>query len=1548
MDYVGLARELQERYRRYLRTTFYFRDPELRQSFREALDEGRIAKGPYVDATPPYRRGPAPSQLFAEIIDGSLEEVLLQAVDGQRRTYKHQESALRRVADGRNVVVATGTGSGKTECFLYPILLHLYQEYQQGTLATRPGVRALILYPMNALAYDQRERLGRLAKRLEQGTGFRFTFGQYTGATPESRSDTFRHAAEVIARRLPGELVLREEMRSSPPHILLTNYSMLEYQLLRPLDSPLFDGAFAHTWKFLVVDEAHQYRGTRGNEMGLLLRRLKQRIRAGGNAAQFRCIATSASLAGGEHDRAPIADFASNLFDEPFDPEDVILAETESTQSHPTERLAPDSYAVLLNAMAADDRGALEKRWPERADNNNDPLSIAAGRILASDQRLVQFRQQMASGPKEIAQLANTIFGDLDGSRRVEALMNFTEALNRASDPVTGGPFLATRYHMFLRALEGAFIRYFPNKQILLAPQGEGQEKGTAFELALCHECGQHYLVGKIADGRITEAVRDASREDFGASFFWPVSSDVDVEAHAHARANVLHLCTRCGHVWKYGAAAPCSHDAKILIQEQKPDADKPDQISECVSCGYRGEDPVREVIHGGDGPHAMIASTLFERLDQEPKKILAFADSRQEAAYFAWYLDETYRTILKRNVLYRALMNIGDADEKFSLADIVDGYRHLCDKEGLFSEAASKREKWRKAGLDALGELLTPETRLSLSGVGLIRWQMQWPAALSPADILTSEPWKLSPEEAQKLTYVLVDSLRHDRAAELTEYEGVQLDWSDLGFQGSQRIARLGPPHGQAHVVSWNGPRGWRTQYLAKVLRKRGYAGDRAGELADRTLRAVWDGLTSFSDRQSQNDRLLISARDGRRLNPVWYRASLIGENGVVWRCDTCNRVSDISFEGICPRHGCKGTLLAVDPSALADNHYRAVYQLNLPGHLVVEEHTAQLTTERGQEVQREFQEGRVNVLSCSTTFELGVDLGDLNTIFLRNVPPEAFNYAQRVGRAGRRAGAPGFAITYCRRAPHDLYYFIDPLRLVAGATRPPVAALDNPSVARRHLAAVILAAFFRESPHRFRNVESLLGDWQTPTLMPAIRSFLESAEPQIKDHLLTTFPKSVIDPLGIRSDAWVEEFCGSDGRLARAETEVAADFLRVDELERQASEAADYDQARWAKRRKATISSEDVLSFLSRKAVIPKYGFPVDVVELDTQPTRSTLDVRLMRDLGVAIGEFAPTATLVASKREWQSFGLKKVPEKELESRFYRVCQRHNAMVAWGEGQAPVDLPCGDHGQTRKYVIPAFGFTTSNKPPRAPTHRPTRLFTTRPYFLGSKATEAAQIEISGGTGKLVTIWKAAPGRMAVLCEGRRGRNFLVCSSCGAGFLALPKVPHETAWGRECRGTLSTVALGHEFVTDVVQIQFLPPLESGKTAPIDPSWLSYSLATALLHGVAEEIDVPEADLNATVGRTNGLALPMILLYDAVPGGAGLVARVEDPRLLRRCLETALRRVSGDCGCGEDTSCYGCLRNYRNQFAHSHLARGPAKVYLERVLDLWNLSPGPA
>ncbi len=1569
MNPIQLAQEIEERYRRYLKTTFYFKDSELRKSFEEALDSGRLSKGPYLEATPVFERGQTPRTLFQDLLWSQLDEGFLKAVKGDRPLYRHQEESVQRVWNGCNIVVATGTGSGKTEAFLLPILLHLYREFQAGMLG--PGVRALILYPMNALTNDQRDRLGEICKQLKDADSpFGFTFGQYIGETPEDENDSRRHARDHLAERVQkgfstvkngnvihGELVLRSEIRRTPPHILLTNYSMLEYLLLRPDDSPLFDNGRAHWWTYLVLDEAHQYRGSRGIEMGMLLRRLKQRLKEGGRTEPFRCIATSATLMGGEQDKAAVAKFATDLFYEVFREEDVILGETEPVPELGSEKLDRKEYQLLQDILCSE--GTNTSALTEVAEkvgvslpDNEDPAK-SMWRLLQCDVRSAKLRRSITGNPTEVSEVAGWIFDDLPDQERIPALSELVELLLQTKDPSSDAPLLSARYHLFLRSLEGAFVSYYPEKKVFLDRKAEC----VAFEVALCRECGQHYFVAQkgLRDGKIHEAIRDPNDINFGATFLRPIEGDGDEtgedEDNNFARREAFWLCVRCGEVSQSNPA--CGHSPqfiRVVIGETPKDEDRADQLAKCDACGYTaaGRDPVREVVHGTDGPHAVIATTLYRVLPEGRKKVLAFADGRQEAAFFAWYLETSYRDILSRNLLLRAAQSLDQlTPEGISLREMATELRNLFQEMKIFPPATGDLELRREAWLSLYREFLTDEPRISLEGVGSIRWSIKWPEWFIVPQVLKDPPWSLTDQQARDLIFILLDTMRTDRAVELRAGRGISLNWADLNLQASQMRFRIGPPRRRENVRSWDGEKGKRARLLVKILSRlrEGLSGAEALEQAVKCLREIWEVLRQSDEKAlSSVDRLLLSVDDARRLNPEWYRLHLLRDEDVLYQCGVCGRLQTLSVHNVCPRHLCPGTLEEKRVGNLEPNHYRLLYEEDLPGSLRVEEHTAQLDKEKAREFQREFKKGNIHVLSCSTTFELGVDLGDLDTIFLRNVPPEAFNYAQRVGRAGRRSGYPGFAITYCRRAPHDLYHFSEPERMLNGVVHPPVLSLRNEKIIIRHITAVALSRFFRKHPEKFKDVESLFGSLEQPSGVADFKAFIYEYQAELEKSLCDIVPSNMLEKIGLTNGSWIDrvtekdEITGEYSQFCLAESEVSNDYRTVKKLEMTAANTEDYDTAKWAKMRAKTIAEEDALSFLSRKAVIPKYGFPVDVVELDTQRTQQdqeAFEVLLQRDLSIAISEFAPTSKLVANKKVWTSYGLKKVAEKEWPRKCYKRCQKHNVFLQWDQGQNEPPTPCDDQLKASKYIVPLFGFVTDRKKTEEPKSRTSKVFSTRPYFAGGRNSEPGTIIFPAFNAPLITIRKASPGLMVVLCEGRHGAGFYVCKACGAGFRNKQR-SHKTPYGQDCHGTLELVSLGHEFVTDVLQLQFhLVPQNE-----VDAVWFTYSLAYALAEGAAEVLEVPSTDLSTTVTYSDQHSVLPIIMYDNVPGGAGLVARLEDTEVLRACLEAAMRRVSGKCGCDEDASCYGCLRTYRNQFAHQYLQRGPVNHYLRKILDI--------
>src|SRR5208337_4632987 len=226
-----------------------------------------------------------------------------------------------------------------------------------------------------------------------------------------------------------------------------------------------------------------------------------------------------------------------------------------------------------------------------------------------------------------------------------------------------------------------------------------------------------------------------------------------------------------------------------------------------------------------------------------------------------------------------------------------------------------------------------------------------------------------------------------------------------------------------------------------------------------------------------------------------------------------------------------------------------------------------------------------------------------------------------------------------------------------------------------------------------------------------------------------------------------------------------------------------------------------------LSRKAVIPKYGFSVDVVQLDTFAIEhgAATEVSLQRDLSIAISEFAPKSRLIANKKVWTSYGIKRLIEKEWDRRTYRKCTKHNFFKSWKREDSPADIhKCCDKMVSGEFIIPQFGFVTNREEPKRPTSRTSRLFSTRPYFLHTHGQSPDSLDFGP-----IKLTKASPGLMVVLCEGRRGLGFYICEQCGAGSLKR-EAKHKTPYDESCQGTLTQVSLGHEFTTDVVQLQFV------------------------------------------------------------------------------------------------------------------------------------------
>ena len=520
LDPLKATAAIKEKYLDYLETTFALNDRELHQKLVDELKEpGRFSKGPILEATPPFETGRSLLDLIKEgLLSQEFTRLKVNELPLERELYIHQEEAIRKlVQDRRNIIVATGTGSGKTETFLLPILNYLFRQKEKGQL--NPGVRALLLYPMNALANDQLKRLRKLLKNYPD-----ITFGSYTGETEQYENQAIQKFKKVNPREeiLPNELLSRAKMHQAPPHILLSNYAMLEYLLLRPDDNVFFDGRFAREWRFFVIDEAHTYSGAKGIEMAMLLRRLKDRV-VKSKLGAVQCVGTSATLGGDKKDFARVAQFGSGLFGEPFewddqDPgrQDVIsgskkkLAVADRSWGSPGAELYIKWEALIQNGevdisdliRTGRELGVPPEILQHAEKGSSGYWARFLHLVLSGDKRVITLQNMLEQAPCYLQDVVEKLFKK-DGERYLVALVYVA---NKARLAENDQPLLPARYHLFIRALEGGYCTLLPKKQLFLERRERVEVDGktyAVFETAVCRQCSSLYLVGELNEQNI-------------------------------------------------------------------------------------------------------------------------------------------------------------------------------------------------------------------------------------------------------------------------------------------------------------------------------------------------------------------------------------------------------------------------------------------------------------------------------------------------------------------------------------------------------------------------------------------------------------------------------------------------------------------------------------------------------------------------------------------------------------------------------------------------------------------------------------------------------------------------------------------------------------------------------------------------------------------------------------------------------------------------------------------------------------------------------------
>jgi hypothetical protein len=1658
---ISFTEQVVSDFLRYQLTTYPLADADLYTQLRSLLqlEETRrtpLRRGPFVSLSRPFKTGASVATLVA---DGVLHPAMTQVVP-YPTVRAHQEQAIRAIRRGETTLVATGTGSGKTESFLYPIISRCLELQEAGA---PPGIVAVLIYPMNALAEDQLDRI----RGLLAGRGV--PFGMYVGKTPDeeaqvrgermpagtsnaayhARLQQIRESGQAVSLLPPEERASRAAMRKDggQPRILLTNVKQLELLLTRGKDIALFEGA---PLEFLVFDEAHTFRGAQGAETACLIRRL--RTFCGRTADEVTCVATSATMADPVRGDEAGRDFARRFFG--VDPNRVTLVgEVYDDHRWNDRRAVPDAPDADALAILSRLLRAVDLPDAQVAEELSACLVALGGARLKRDAWQASLASQLASNdlvfrlaerlkkPAALDELGAALAEDV-GRPVAEAEILCWLALGAATGRGEHDPLLRPVVHSFIRGVGGAVVTLSGaggRARLWLGGEDADEELGeawTRFPVLTCTTCGQHYYEtavedfaieagskkgpqggAAVEDGAVWEplgaalggdrvlfvdrlVVRpDEDAEDEGAAedVTEPEAGDREAASghdYEHRRLHPVWVCGHCGALADalHPACPACNvMGALVAVQVVRSKKEMPGVLHSCVACqapgrrpaGGRYREPARPVRAVSVSDVHVLAQSMVH-LSERPR-LLVFADNRQDAAFQAGWMRDHARRFRLRTLLMQQVIADG-----VSVGDVAQGLDALLEADRELSRALipevwqvvpqedagvkHREERLYYLRLQVLREIATgvkqrlglePWGRLRVSYVGL---NADLPFVRSWADRLGCEAGALAEGIAALLDHHRRIRVLHDAP---TRIFGRQWNSGDKEVQFGYLPAFSGGPKGvkfsrapediPARVTQWVGSRS--TQVWNAVL------GWGVPELeVSEFLDGLWAALKKL--------KLIVPVTLegwGRPLKGsagTWQidagKLALHTHNGR-WRCTRCRRTSIRRGPiGLCMAWRCGGPLVAEERDA--DDFDLHVLDANYD-MLRVAEHSAQVPHTVRERVENQFKgKGeQLNTLVCTPTLELGVDIGALDAVLMRNVPPTAANYWQRAGRAGRRHRM-AVDITYAQATGFDQAYFREPLKLLGGLVEPPRFNLKNELMVRKHVHATVLTTLYgvarRGGPDALTIQEALARCFPS-----RLAPYLFSPGGEVLAEPLDVAPLGAIIAthrvviLAAVQRAFVGAWPAEDAeavdiaKLGRVIDEMAkqlADVLRrfkrrLDwargELSRLAQEEArkgvldPEDQShrrrcqRVIERFKSSVprarsdaqggpDDADTMGALAREGFLPGYGLESGSIIGSAEPPRQTEGLGafdLPRAPTLALREYVPGNAIYANGFRFVPRRFQLTPDDTLR---FRVVAEQQVVQELGVASSTAAL-----GSTELRAVPVCDAILPSQSQISDEEEfrfqmPVAVYgLDRGFHRGGKAWRWSDLDVQFRRGVSLRLVNVGP--RSEVQKGSAG--YPLCLACGQSLSPFASREARKTFDEKHVERCNHVVQPTGFYADVeVDVLGLHDVEDRRTA--------FSLIEALRMGAARVLDMEVEDLHVLAIGHEGVSKVDVLLYDPMPGGSGLleqlVQRWEEVR------QAALELVDG-CPGACVRSCIDCLQTFRNRFYHEHLDRHRASELLK-------------